>query len=150
MLDNINHGSPILDGMFLGNPSTGDFLTSQIDEARAMLHRIDKELADSLINNISLIQRLSAYDSLPIADRYALVPIQAVHDKDCSILRILFDDLEDLLSLTTDEKDRQTLISLRRDCFNLLSSAAQNAAMLQAGIQGNPIPDAALKTEITV
>lgn len=148
MLENKSQNKSLLDKLFSENPAADEFLASQISESKEMLHRIDKELSDTLIKNIPLIQRLSAYDSLPVADRYSLVPMKAIHDKDCSILRIMLDDLEEMLSLTSNEKDRQTLISLRRDCFNLLSSATQNAVMLQAGIQGTPISETLPQAEL--
>lgn len=136
MLESRNYNQSILDKMFAANPDSNTFLSEQIKETAAMLKKIDKELSDALVNNIDLLQRLSAFNSLPVADRYRLVPLKAVHDKDCSILRILFDDLGEMLSLTTDTSTRSTISHLRADCFNLLATATQTVTLLENGIQG--------------
>ena len=150
MLESKSQAESLLDQMFLENPATDDFLASQIADANAALKKIDRELSDSLLQNIKLIDRLSVSHSLPVADRYALVPIKAVHDKDCAILRILLDDLKELMPFAETDKEKRDLALLRKECFNLLSSATQYSAILQAGIQGSPVSDAMLDTDISV
>lgn len=150
MLESKSQAESLLDQMFLENPATDDFLASQIADAKAALKKIDRELSDSLIHNIKLISQLSAAHSLPVADRYALVPIKAVHDKSCSVLRILLDDLKDLLSFAETDQEKRELTQLRKECFNLLSSATQYSAILDAGIKGTPVSDSILETELEI
>ena len=150
MLESKSQADSVLDQMFLENPATDEFIASQIADAKSVLKKIDRELSDSLLQNIKLIDRLSISHSLPVADRYALVPVKAVHDKDCAILRILLDDLKELMPFAETDKEKRDLALLRKECFNLLSSAPQYSAILQAGIQGSPVSDAMLDTDISV
>ena len=140
-MNEYNRAARNLSVAFCINKDTASLIKDQLTEFTSSLHVIDMQLTNTLLQNTSIINRLMQYGSLPIADRYKVIPINTAHDEIIGTLRVLLDDIQEVAEVDIPKTYRHQFFSLKMKAFGILFNATQMQMILQAGIAGKPLPN---------
>ena len=130
-----------IDKLFQNNSAADSLVKEQLDEANNLIVRVGLELTSSASKQLPLFERIAAYGSLPISDRYTLIPAFTLCQKYRATLRILLDDLAMLEEMTANDLLHKNILETKAICVNLLSSITEMCIYLESIINQQEIPE---------